>query len=275
MKKIRKNCLEIVAVLVSAMVAILVHALLPSPGAETNTDAFDGFLVQIFGFPFVASMYFILLYLHIFIVMRSLLKKFQGERMQLGIRYGVAFGLMYLIGMQEVVVEGSPLTTYGKDFIFYQLFMGLGDAMPVVFLCIALAACIGKKEQQKEEKRKNESSKKPILSVLLIAFIFFAQRTVRYYIGYIDSDIKEYPIPVLIWTAVMGLVFGVMYVLLESVHPETGKRRKIIRIVVLIIGINWIWFNCFMGLILKGIFWKMFLRAAIDVVFILFAAMLL
>ena len=195
MRKIRKYSLGLGAVLVSAMVAILVHAFLPSPGADTNPEAFDGYLVQMLGFPFVASMYFVLLYLHIMIVLFIFGEKTKAGRMQLGIHYGVAFGLMYLIAMQEVVVEGSPLDTYGKDFILYQLFMGLGDAIPVVFLCLALALCLGNRGEQRTERG---IAKNRIPLVLFVALIFFAQRTARYYIGFIDSNIQKYPVPVLI-----------------------------------------------------------------------------
>lgn len=271
MRRIQKYSVGIVVVLISATVAILVHAFLPSPGAATNSETFDGYLVQMLGFPFVASMYFVLLYLHIMIVLFCFGEKTKARRIQLGIHYGVAFGLMYLIGMQEVVVEGSPLDTYGKDFILYQLFMGLGDALPVVFLCLMLALCIGNRGEQKTERG---IAKNRIPLVLFVALIFFAQRTVRYYIGFIDSNIQKYPMPVLIWTAVMGLVFGVMYLMLATVHPATSNWRKNVQVNLFIIGVNWIWFNCFMGLILKDIFVKMFMRAVIDVVFLIFAVFL-
>lgn len=70
MKIIKENCFGIFCVLMSAIIAILVHALLPSPGVSLSVDEFDGILVQKFGFPIVASLYFIILYLHILFVMR-------------------------------------------------------------------------------------------------------------------------------------------------------------------------------------------------------------
>lgn len=251
------------------MIAILVHALLPSPGASVNADDFDGPLVEIFGFPFVASIYFVLLYLHIMIVFFIFGNKSESKRVQFGLHYGLAFGLMYLIGMQEVVVEGSPLEEYGIDFMSDQFFMGLGDAIPVFILCIVLAMCIKKGNEKKIE---NKIDKEKIIRILIIGGVFFVQRTAGYYIGYIDSDIEKYPIPVLVWTAVMGIVFGVMNIMLQSVHPFTSNYKNIIQINLVSIGINWIWFNCFMGLILKDTFAKMFIRGGIDVLFITIGA---
>lgn len=246
------------------MVAILVHAFLPSPGATTNPDAFDGYLVQLFGFPFVASMYFVLLYLHIMILFFYFAERSVSKRIDVGLSWGIAFGLMYLIGMQEVVVEGSPLQFYGWDFISYQFFMGLGDTIPVLVLCLILTLCIKKKDGKKIKERIHKDE---IIRLVIIAVCFFAERTVGYYLGYVGSDIRQYPLPVLLWTLLMGFVFGIMNLLLNRVHPETTSRDKNIQINVLCIGINWIWFNCFMGLILKDTFLKMLLRGGVDVVF--------
>ncbi|MDD6038482.1 MAG: hypothetical protein PUD20_06780 [bacterium] len=273
MKKLKQYCLGLLCVLVSAMVAILVHVFLPSPGAQTNPELFDGYLVSLLGFPFVASMYFVILYVHIMVVFFIFGEKSMIENIKFGLVYGIAFGLLYLFGMQEVVVEGSPLDVYGLDFVSYQFFIGLGDAIPVLFLCLILARCIAKKnsyEKQMDQKRIIEKAVK----ILVVGSCFFAQRTVRYDIGYIDSDIQKYPIPVLIWTAVMGLVFGVISLMIESVHPLVSDRRKHLEVHVMIIGLNWIWFNCFIGLIMKDTFLKMLLRGTIDVFFITVASIL-
>lgn len=265
MKKIKKYSIGILGVILSAIIAILVHALLPSPGATTNVEAFDGYLVELLGFPFVASMYFLLLYLHILIIIFNFGEKSIKSKVHTGLCYGIAFGLMYMVGMQEVMVEGSPLNIYGWDFIFYQFFMGLGDAIPVFALCMILVMCINKKN---ERNKKSNIVNGKILRVIVIGICFSVERTLRYYIGFIDSDIQQYPVQVLIWTVLMGFVFGIMNVLLESTYSEVNSRKRTIQINVLTIGINWIWFNCFIGLIMKGTFVRMILRGGIDVLFI-------
>ena len=89
MKRVKENCFGMFCVLISAIIAILVHALLPSPGASLSVDAFDGILVRKFGFPIVASFYFIILYLHIFIVIRSIGAKSTIPGREMGIRFGL------------------------------------------------------------------------------------------------------------------------------------------------------------------------------------------
>ena len=158
MEKLKKYGKGFLAAVISAMVAILVHAFMPSPGAQTNPEMFDGILVQMLGFPIVASCYFLVLYLHILAIFSAFGEKSKVEKIRVGVYYGLAFGLMS--------------------------------------------------------------------------------------------------------------------VLLEMVHPTIQPIRKVLEVHVLCIGVNWIWFNCFMGLILKGMFAKMFLRSGVDVVFITAGAVL-
>lgn len=272
MKKIKENCFGMFCVLMSAIIAILVHALLPSPGASLSVDAFDGILVQKFGFPVVASLYFIILYLHILIVIRTVGAKSTIPKRQMGIRFGLSFGCMYLVGMQEVVVSASPCDTYGIDFVLYQLFMGLGDAIPVLLLCILVCGFSGIDIKDKKTKTQDKKQENKIVFAV-ISLLFFIERVVGYYLGYIDNEFQEYPIPVLLWTLVFGMVMGGIYVFLSPIYEDRKGNTKNVQLLVWSVGVNWVWFNCFMGLILKGLFLKMFLRAGRDILVITIGCM--
>lgn len=272
MKKIKENCFGMFCVLMSAIIAILVHALLPSPGASLSVDAFDGVLVQKFGFPIVASLYFIILYLHILIVIRTVGVQATIPKRQMGIRFGLSFGCMYLVGMQEVVVSASPCDTYGIDFVLYQLFMGLGDAIPVLLLCVLVCGFSGIDIKDKKTKTPDKKQENKIVFAV-ISLLFFIERVVGYYVGYIDNEFQEYPIPVLIWTLVFGMVMGGIYVFLSPIYEDRKGNTKNVQLLVWSVGVNWVWFNCFMGLILKGLFLKMFLRAGLDILVITIGCM--
>lgn len=107
----------------------------------------------------------------------------------------------------------------------------------------------------------------------VISMSFFIERMVGYYVGYIDNEFQKYPIPVLIWTLVFGMVMGGIYVFLSPIYEDIKGNTKNIQLLVWSVGLNWVWFNCFMGLILKGLFLKMFLRGGLDIVVITIACM--
>lgn len=250
------------------MIAILVHAFIPSPGAALNSDDFNSLLVKTFGFPVVASSYFILLYLHIVIILLYFGSKTNINTKKIGLRFGTAFALIYFMGMQEVVVEASPFTSWGFDFVMYQFFMGLGDAIPVFILCIVITVSILKKKENKITC-KVQFCKYRLLHVVTIAFAFFLERTIGYIVGYIDSDIEHYPIPVLIWTALFGLVYGIAFILLYPIY--FNKKNTFISSLnssVFTLGINWIIFNSFIGMIYTDTILQAILRSGVDVIVI-------
>lgn len=260
-----------VCVILSSAMAILVHALLPGSDAGAVEGTFDSGVVKLVGFPVVASSYFVVLFLQILLVIRHYQKTSPLSKTQTGLRFGAAFGLIYLFGMQEVVLSASPYQTYGIDFIVYELIMGLGDAIPTVALCMIVSAMYAKAFQKDtpSDNRENDltmrDGKREIFIVLFITAGFFLQRMAGYLIGYIDSDIQSCPIPTLIWTLLFGLTFAIAYIILKPIYSVYDERKQGIHILILSLGINWIWFNLFIGLIYKGMWAKMLLRGASDV----------
>lgn len=263
----KKNLICIFSVLGAAITAIIVHAILPSPGASMDTSSFDSVLVKQFGFPAVASAYFIILYLHILVVIRWFGSKTVMNRKEVGLRFGLAYALIYLVGMQEVVVAASPFEAYGVDFILYQFFMGLGDAIPVIILCITVSH-FALKETEVNKKDGKSCRKEKVIMTGTITGLFFTERVIGYVTGYIDSDFNTYPLPVLIWTILFGVTFGCAYFIIRPIYNNKNDKKNIAGIVVASLGVNWIWFNSFMGLILKNTIFQMIFRSGMDVIVI-------
>lgn len=270
-RKGKNIIISVLCILGATIFAILVHALMPSPGAKMNVDDFNSFLIRKFGFPAVASSYFIFLYLHISIVLGYFGSKSNMDTKKVGIRFGAAFALIYFIGMQEVFVEASPFSKWGFDFVMYQFFMGLGDAIPAFILCMVISVFVfGKKKINISFK--TSFNKYKLLSILIIAFAFFCERTIGYIIGYIDSDIERFPIPVLVWTIIFGIAYGIAFILLHPVYyNKKSTFISSLNITVFTLGINWMIFNSFMGMILAGTILQTLLRSGIDVVVIFIA----
>lgn len=272
-RSFKRTIISILCVLVAAIVAILVHALMPSPGAAMNEEDFDSLLVRMFGFPIVASSYFIILYLHILLVLRYFGSRSNLKPMEIGLRFGTAFALIYFMGMQEVVVESSPFETWGLDFIQYQIFMGLGDAIPAFIICVIVALYTLNPDKTNSYHPVSVRRHK-LITITAIAIVYFCERTIGYTVGYIASDIKSFPIPVLIWTAIFGIVFGIAYVLLYPIY-HNHKHTSSWNLTVLTLGINWMIFNSFIGMIYADTILPMLLRSGVDVAAIYVTAIFL
>jgi hypothetical protein len=268
----RVNIINIVFIIFSAIFAIIVHALLPT---SVDVAQFDSIFVKWFGFPAVAVFYFILLFIQCAMVVSYIGLKADVPKLQTGIRFGIAFALIYLLGMQEVVIEGSPFSNWGLGFVKYQLIMGIGDGIPAIVLCLAIAYFT--LSDSGEIKSINElQMTKCIKTIAVIAIAIFMERTIGYESGLITSDSATYPVQVYMWTGFFGILIGYIYVILYPLLVFEKKQCAIgipLRFIATI-GVNWMIFNSFIGLIMKGAMPTMLLRSGLDVVVLFLASTL-
>lgn len=249
-------------IILAASITIIIHAVMP---AGVNAENFDSVLVKHLGFPAVAASYFVLLFTHCVVVMRYFGKQSNVPKLQIGIRFGLAFAILYFFGMQEVVVEVSPFREWGFAFVSYQFFMGVGDAIPALLLCVAVAYFTLDNRNTRLPVQALSRTEK-IKAVALVTVAFLTERAIGYETGMITSNCNTYPVPCYIWTVLFGMVLGCCYVALYPVLArEKNKLLLSIKLAVLTVGVNWIMFNSFIGLILSGVMPQMLLRSGIDV----------
>lgn len=239
------------SVVVSAIVAIAAHAVLP---AKVDEALLNGALVKRFSFPVVAVVYFLVLFTHVALFAAFSRHKTPMNALRHGLTLGSAFAVMYLIGMQEIMVDASPFPSWNGDFIVHQAIIGLGDAIPVIFLCVVVSilsavasAPVGRKGRTR-----------PAMMGIMAA----AVGTVRWVtsaLGLIESGLTEYPIGVVGWGYLLGLGFCIAYLLVTRAG-RNGKAAMIYGV-----GLNWIIFNAFIGLAFAGKMADALLRSAIDV----------
>lgn len=251
---------SLLLVLVISMVAIVIHIVVPTPAGDSELN-FDSIFVKLFSFPVVASIYFIVLSLHIYLLI-LLAKKYSPFNWKTnGLLIGLSFCLIYLVAMQEVVVSASPFEKYGFDFILYQLIIGLGDGLPSFALAMILSYI-----NRGDQTASPSFNKKELFDVIIICISFVFIRLITNLTKLTGSNIYEYPIPVVIWDILFGFTLGLSIILVNKVFSNI--KYSIIYTILLLIGLNWIWFNLFIGLVFKGLFFEMLLRGSIDIIFI-------
>lgn len=258
---------SVLAILLSAAFAIAVHAIMP---AAVDEEQFDSVLVKLFGFSSVAVAYFLILFSQCTLTVRYICNRSQASNLQTGLRFGLAYGLIYLFAMQELMIESSPFSAYGVEFIKYQFFMGLGDAIPVFILCIVIALFTMKKEAKEGQVQMKMAEK--VLAMGIIAVSFLLLRMAAYETGIIQSSCDSYAVPCYIWTAVFGMVLAYVYTILYPVLFSEGKWVQVPIRFTLTIGINWIIFNSFMGMIKKGAMPDALLRSGLDLIVLFIAS---
>ncbi len=252
-----------ISVIMAAFMAIAVHAVMPS---EVPIEAFDSFLVTLVGFPVVAVFYFLLVFTHCTLITQAFGRRSSMPPLAKGLRFGLAFGLLYFFGMQEVVVEASSFAEWGLPFVMYNALLGLGDAVPTVLLCLVVTFLTPPTPREKEPGIPSLKGVGQFRAIALIAVSFFLIRTLGYETGIVVSNVDIYRIPSYVWTGVFGVVLGCSYALLYPfLAVESNKLMTTIRLAGLSIGLNWIIYNSFIGMIFSGAMGDMLLRSGLDV----------
>lgn len=271
MNRKRKITIMILGVLFASILAILSKILWPN---DVGTENFDSLAVKIFGFPAVASFYFLFIYSYNAAVLIRLGKASPLTNIQTGLRFGACFGAIYLFGMQEVVVEASPYTQWGIEYVIYQLVMGAGEALAALLLCLTLSKFFIQKKNNNVNIQKS-GKKQQISTIILIACAFTLERAVAYETGFISSNVDTFPVPVYAWTVIFGIILGICFTTLIPVFSIIkAESMRCFKISVVTIGFSWMIFNSFIGFIFKGELLNLLIRSGLDVVTIFLAALL-
>ena len=267
---VKKRLTIIALILLACIMAISSKAMLPS---DANVEDFDSIFVKKVGFEIVASLYFILIFTHNAIVTATFGRRSELTNRQIGLRFGVCFAMVYLFGMQEVVVESSPYATWGIDFVIYQFIGGAGEAIAVLCLCMAISKFVIEKKEPIKIKAFMPLRNKA-LAILLITSVFTAIRAIGYETGIIHSNVDRFPVPVYIWTVFFGIVLGFCFIM---IYPAFGKQKSpailSIKTMIFTVGLSWLIFNLFIGLIFAGAMAELLLRGGLDVLAIFLAAL--
>lgn len=274
-----KKCISIwkliainaITIIISTILAIIVHALMP---ATADVTKFDSIFVKWFGFTAVAVFYFIVLFTQCSISVGYIGRRANMPKLQVGIRFGIAFAITYLIGMQEVMLKGSPFSAWGMKFVKYQFIMGLGDGIPTMLLCFTIAFLTLTNNRIGNQIQKLSLTKN-IEAILIIAIAIFIGRAIGYESGLIANYASLYPVGCYLWTGCFGLSMGFIYVILHSLLGLGKKHNCIPLRFVATIGVNWIIFNCFIGLIIKGFMPQMLFRSGVDVTILFISSVII
>lgn len=239
------------SIIFTTLFAILFHKFLPSDANSSNANSI---LVQNFGFPVVAIFYFFILFCLCSFSIYHLGLKSQLSKRDIFLRFGIGYGMLYFIGMFEIV----PGIAWNVSVGINQIAVGIGDAIPAIVISFLISRLI-----PHESRISRSFFNKEIISLIVyVAIINFVLRMIGYSTGIIDSAINDYCIPVIIWTILFSITLGIVIAILYPFFHD-GSKFMVSRVLISF-GLNWFWFNSFMALIMKGLMGTIIIRVTVD-----------
>ena len=157
-----------------------------------------------------------------------------GSKLVKGIRFGVSFGGLWLIGVIGMsIFLGSPLR--------HELLAGACDCAALIVLGVLLGVFTAT-----DSSRGSASPRRIILAIIIISFFF----VIGQYLAFVLMNGTPYfsisGLATFVWTAILGLWAGVTYWLLrQGTIEEKCPVKRSFFFGGVIIGIDWVLFNLF------------------------------
>jgi hypothetical protein len=224
--------------LFSSLFATIIHALGP-PLYDYNAP--KSFIIENGLFPPAVIGLFFITFWALALVFVFIQDKLPGKGLLKGLRYGISFGVLWLIGMLEMSIAfGSPLK--------YEFLSGLCDCSSLILFGLLLGRFIA----TDSNRVINKKSKSGLIPVFIIAGLFIVERYFRYFTlthhnpGYFENSLVTFT-----FTLSLGLWIGVMYWLLRQELAKYSPAKRALWFGGIVFGIDWLFYNLFLLLFIK------------------------
>ncbi|HSQ92815.1 MAG TPA: hypothetical protein VLL74_00805 [Methanoregula sp.] len=241
---------------VSAVLDMILHAFL----APTYTyDYPPSFFVQSGLFKPAAGIALLVIFALLSIVFVVIQENLPGSRISKGMRFGVSFGGLWLIGVPGMTIFfNSPL--------LHEVTGGACDAASLVILGVLLGIWTATDSPE----QKDRSPLRTLSAILVIAFFFIIGQYAAFMFMSRTPYFSIAGTSTFIWTAVLGIWTGVVYWLLrQGAGNDCSILKRSLFFGGVIVGINWILFNLFVLLFVAMPVPDPFILAGLNIVSII------
>jgi|LGVE01.1.fsa_nt_gb hypothetical protein len=238
--------------LFSSLFATIIHALW-TPLFDYNGP--KSFIIENGLFPPAVIILFFITFWALALVFTFIQDKLPGRKLLKGLRYGISFGVLWLIGMFEMSIAfGSPLK--------YEFFSGLLDCLSLILFGLLLGRFIA----TDSNRDVNEKSKIGLIPIFIIASLFIVERYFRYFtLTYDNPGYFENPLITFTFTLSLGLWIGAMYWLLRQELAKYSPAKRALWFGGIVFGIDWLFYSLFLFLFLKLPLIEILLVPAFDI----------
>jgi hypothetical protein len=235
MDALKKNWWKISLVVVLGVIFdMFLHAISSVGGIELEISAFSRTIGLIPAITLLLTILFAVIAV-IFVFMHEGLP---GRRWVKGLRYGLAIGTLWFVGM----FEGSVAA---KEPWSSTIFWALEDAIPIILMCILLAILTATDTVSSTKKVNGWAI--PIIGLALLVGRYIEYIVLQPQLEYWSNSLVTFG-----WTLVLGLTIGMMYWLLAAGLKGKSPLQRTLWFAVVVFGLNWWLFNIFVPILFQA-----------------------
>lgn len=187
--------------------------------------------------------------------------KIPGTKFTKGLYYGTSIAFLWLIATL------AGVSTYGNRFI-NEFVTGSCDAIPTILMGCLLSIFSGKELSTKMTNQRLHMLN-VFFSIMIFSMVFSIGRYFAYYTNIIKSGYQTNPNYTLIWTILMGMFIGIIYLPLRQATQSPSVIKSSITFGLTIFGANWAVFGIFMPLLLKGFIKDFIFTVVVDIILVI------
>lgn len=245
-------------VIFCAMLDIVIHAFASQYTTLVPGGWSESILVKTFGFQAVVIFWALMA----FGCAAYLFSRFQdlipGRPQTKGILYGAVISMMWFWGnIENHTISGTALT--------HEIIMAFSDGLPMLLMGFLLGKFAVKQDSKEQKKNHSFREHNIILSVLLLTTIYTSLRYLFYVSGMISSGYQVRPAATFIWTLLMGLIIGMMYLSMFPLAQKDSPLKGAFRFGILFGG-PWMTFSIMIPLAFHGLLVDILFRCSVDII---------
>lgn len=256
MNTLKKNWWKIsLAVILGLILDMFLHATSPAGGIELEPSVFS----QTIGLIPAITLLLTILFAVIAVIFVLMPEGLAGQKWGKGLRYGLAIGSLWFVGMFEgSVVWIEPWSS--------TIAWALEDAIPIVLMSVLLAVLTA--TDVIPTTKKANSLAIPIIGLAFIVGRYLEYTVLQPQLGYWSNPLVTFG-----WTLVLGLTVGMMYWLLASGLKGQSPLRRALWFAGVVFGLNWWLYNIFVPVLFQApsafTMEMVTTRVIVDIVFVL------
>ncbi|MGB4589106.1 MAG: hypothetical protein WBI17_07730 [Clostridiaceae bacterium] len=212
--------------------------------------------------PMVFMLYGLFAFIALTLIFIEVQKGMGGKKHLKGLKIGILYSLIWTAFLIEPLPHGSFIDLFSYPLV---------DGIVLIFLGLMTGIFFSENTPNKTYQPNSETK----FNIGIFTLFFTVGRLIQYNYFHIYSMFDSNPAKTLLWVVFTGVVIGFMFDYLNSAISIKEPIRKSLIFGGIYFGLNLFFFNFFLPLVLKVSLVDLITRTSIDIIFVLFACLLL
>lgn len=250
-------------IVVISFIAIIIRSMLQLLIPSTSQSVLEqSVFVKNGTLPIVFMIYGTIAFTAITIIFILIHRGMGGSRISKGLKTGLIYSIVWTVFLVEPLPHASTI-----DLISYPLVDGS------VLLVLGLMS--GKFLSENSTKKKHQLTIKSIFNISIITLFFTVGRIIQYKVFHIYSMFEQAQARTLVWVICTGIIIGFMFEYLNDAINNKNAFTKALIFGGIIFGVNLVFFNFFVPLVLKVDILDLIIRTLIDIVSVIIGCLII